>query len=85
MSQINSNTKDDFQVVLLLSCFVGHPVPKMAILEFVEITLTKKFNNLILFNIGFPCSCCFFTNIQTRKIINIFKSLKKNIRNYIKS
>ena len=26
MSQINSNTKDDFQVVFLLSCFVGHPV-----------------------------------------------------------
>ena len=26
MSQIYSNTKDDFQVVLLLSCFVGHPV-----------------------------------------------------------
>jgi len=26
MSQINSNTKDDFQVVLLLSCFVEHPV-----------------------------------------------------------
>ena len=26
MSQINSNTKDDFQVVLLLSRFVGHPV-----------------------------------------------------------
>ena len=26
MSQINSNTKDDFQVVLLLSCFVGNPV-----------------------------------------------------------
>ena len=26
MSQINSNIKDDFQVVLLLSCFVGHPV-----------------------------------------------------------
>ena len=26
MSQTNSNTKDDFQVVLLLSCFVGHPV-----------------------------------------------------------
>ena len=22
----NSNTKDDFQVVFLLSCFVGHPV-----------------------------------------------------------
>ena len=28
MSQINSNTKDDFQVVLLLSCLVGHPVKK---------------------------------------------------------
>ena len=27
MSQINSNTKDDFQVVFLWSCFVGHPVP----------------------------------------------------------
>ena len=26
MSQINSNTKDDFQVVFLFSCFVGHPV-----------------------------------------------------------
>ena len=26
MSQINSNTKDDFQVVFLLSCFVGHAV-----------------------------------------------------------
>ncbi len=25
MSKINSNIKDDFQVVLLLSCFVGHP------------------------------------------------------------
>ena len=29
MSQINSNIKDDFQVVLLLSCFVGHPVFKL--------------------------------------------------------
>ena len=26
MSPINSKIKDDFQVVLLLSCFVGHPV-----------------------------------------------------------
>ena len=26
MAQINSNIKDDFQVVLLLPCFVGHPV-----------------------------------------------------------
>ena len=26
MSQINSYIKDDIQVVLLLSCFVGHPV-----------------------------------------------------------
>jgi len=30
MSQINSNTKDDFQVVLLLSCFVGHPALKQS-------------------------------------------------------
>ena len=29
MSQINSKIKDDFQVVLLLSCFVGHPVYKI--------------------------------------------------------
>ena len=29
MSKINSNIKDDFQVVLLLSCFVGHPVPEV--------------------------------------------------------
>ena len=29
MSQINSNIKDDFQVVLLLSCFVGHPILKI--------------------------------------------------------
>ena len=29
MSQINSNNKDDFQVVFLLSCFVGHPVLHM--------------------------------------------------------
>ena len=27
MSKINSKIKDDFQVVLLLSCFVEHPVP----------------------------------------------------------
>ena len=26
MPQINSNSKDDFQIVLLLSCFMGHPV-----------------------------------------------------------
>ena len=26
MSQINSNTKDNFQVVFQLLCFVGHPV-----------------------------------------------------------
>ena len=33
MSQINSNTKDDFQVVLLLSCFVGHPVSRRFLIE----------------------------------------------------
>ena len=26
MSQINPKSKEDFQTVLLLSCFVGHPV-----------------------------------------------------------
>ena len=26
MSQVNSKTKDNFQVVLLLSCFMGHTV-----------------------------------------------------------
>ena len=36
MSQINSNTKDDFQVVFLLSCFVGHPV-------FVHTVITNPF------------------------------------------
>ena len=29
MSQINSYIKDDFQVVLLLSCFMGHPVTRI--------------------------------------------------------
>ena len=54
MSQINSNTKDDFQVVLLLSCFVGHPVfknhdysflIKIFLLNFVEFScnISKKF------------------------------------------
>ena len=33
MSQINSNTKDDFQVVLLLSCFVGHLVASKILRE----------------------------------------------------
>ena len=37
MSQINSNTKDDFQVVLLLSCFVGHPVYKYIYILFIKI------------------------------------------------
>ena len=43
MSQINSNTKDDFQVVLLLSCFVGHPVCHQKI----EISVMPFFEKII--------------------------------------
>ena len=39
---------------------------------------------MILLNIGFPSSCCFFTRIKLVKIINNFKLLK-NIRYLIKS
>ena len=39
MSQINSNIKDDFQVVLLLSCFVGHPV------DFRKTKIIQRFYN----------------------------------------
>ena len=39
MSQINSNIKDDFQVVLLLSCFVGHPVCT----DFSSVTVDYEF------------------------------------------
>ena len=39
MSQINSNTKDDFQVVLLLSCFVGHPVRSSVLVVFYNFLL----------------------------------------------
>ena len=49
MSQINSNTKDEFQVVLLLSCFVGHPVfdilgtvISIAFFNFAGISVTKE-------------------------------------------
>ena len=49
MSQINSNTKDDFQVVLLLSCFVGHPVFKSAVHKPALAHLNKyKFNNFYM-------------------------------------
>ena len=40
MSQINSNIKDDFQVVLLPSCFVGHPV--YTTIKWFWITLCKE-------------------------------------------
>jgi len=42
MSQINSNIKDDFQVVLLLSCFVGHPVWPLTTYIRVHLTLTAS-------------------------------------------
>ena len=38
MSKINSNIKDDFQVVLLLSCFMGHPVAETTA-EILQTTL----------------------------------------------
>ena len=44
MSQINSNIKDDFQVVLLLSCFVEHPVGR----TFFEKRIARQ-RRLILF------------------------------------
>ena len=58
MSQINSNTKDDFQVALLLSCFVGHPV---------QITLVLLEGNdsfgvlsrFVLYSINVYCTACF--------------------------
>ena len=40
MLQINSNIKDDFQVVLLLSCFVGHPVYKVAAAMFKQFNIS---------------------------------------------
>ena len=42
MSKINSKIKDDFQVVLLLSCFVGHPVLYM-IWDCIEQEFTHRF------------------------------------------
>ncbi len=46
MSQINSNTKDDFQFVLLLSCFVGHPVPNIDLLSVIGFNMLYLFENL---------------------------------------
>ena len=51
MTQINSNTKDDFQVVLLLSCFVGHPVfVFFTILIPLIYNFLKKEINMVLVN-----------------------------------
>ena len=48
MSKINSKIKDDFQVVLLLSCFVGHPVIKYNDLKLIKYNDLKiiKYNDL---------------------------------------
>ena len=43
MSQINSNIKDDFKVVLLLSCFVGHPVHQNIYIYLYSYTLNWNF------------------------------------------
>ena len=42
MSQINSNIKDDFQVVLLLPCFVGRPVRLNEFLNFQKENTIKE-------------------------------------------
>ena len=42
MSQVNSKIKDDFQVVLLLSCFMGHPVCALCV-GLGKVPLTKVF------------------------------------------
>ena len=41
MSQVNSKIKDDFQVVLLLSCFMGHPVCALCV-GLGKVPLTKQ-------------------------------------------
>jgi len=53
MSQINSNIKDDFQVVLLLSCFVGHPVVEGSGESFIQWSKGSKFSNKISFHFIF--------------------------------
>ena len=45
MSQINLNTKDDFQVVLLLSCFVGHPVCTLGC-QYIESSAGQRYSRI---------------------------------------
>ena len=49
-NNINSSGLEKYKKILVLF----EVLPKMAILEFLEKKLTKKMNNLILLNIGFP-------------------------------
>ena len=64
MSQINSNIKDDFQVVLLLSCFVGHPVGNI-INDRIYI-LHLNFNLLALVSIsGKNCTNKYVSKVST--------------------
>ena len=49
MSQIISNIKDDFQVVLVLSCFVGHPVCSLQ--SCADDTSIKQFLNHVYLNL----------------------------------
>ena len=69
MSQINSNTKDDFQVVLLLSCFVGHPVYQHSKSNFhsKNIIWLKFTINLSLFKLNYNwrhCSAIYLTVVM---------------------
>ena len=58
MSQINSKIKDDFQVVLLLSCFVGHPVYSSVwsavYLPDYLLILTRMYSSRLIVNIQGP-------------------------------
>ena len=63
MSQINSYIKDYFQVVLLLSCFVGHPV----CIDPVKIKMSKNDINNLLTLIIWKCVLCI-----VKKGIHIF-------------
>ena len=61
MSQLNSNKKDDFQVVLLLSCFVGHPV---CFLQSVKSQHLEKLNKNNKFKFAKEL-CAHFGNFST--------------------
>ena len=73
MSQLNSNIKDDFQVVLLLSCFVGHPV--FQIMNSVKLTsLSLKYQRFIP-SVNKDFKSCVFTKTQFLYIIYLFRKM----------